>query len=487
MEYFLITIIFAGVASAFVVQRQRTVVRTAQDTVHDHEQEVKTLRKGIQERDSRIEELSAEMARIDALLLKLREAEVYNDSRIADLERDNKEHERTVTSLSKQLTTIEQESIQSKALFSTISNVAYDLVFVLDGEGTIVALNRSGDSLFGHTNPIGENITDVIDSPDLHGIVERAVNEDESIEDQFRMDERYYRARTQVMRYESQQVFIGIALQDITQLVKLSSARRDLVMNISHELGTPIQKIRMIIDNLELDQTRPKRKTSIASLRQIDREAESLRWIVQEMHDLSMIESGQAIMKFVAEPLIEIVDEAVERLDKYLDDNQLTITRHIPARMYILCDRDHIRRVLTNLIRNAIKWSPENETITISARNVGEDVSISVFDNGPGVPDELVGRIFERFYQVDPARSGGGGSGLGLAICKHIVEAHGGQIWAEGNSQGSGGRFLFTLLSANDDVSYEDYDDEPENVERLPAPPQEDDGEEIEIVADDES
>lgn len=89
--------------------------------------------------------------------------------------------------------------------------------------------------------------------------------------------------------------------------------------------------------------------------------------------------------------------------------------------------------------------------ITISADMEGEDVVVSIFDNGPGVPDDQRERIFERFYQVDTSRSPGtGGTGLGLAICKHIVEAHGGRIWAEGNSKGNGGRFFFTLLSAGD-------------------------------------
>jgi len=107
---------------------------------------------------------------------------------------------------------------------------------------------------------------------------------------------------------------------------------------------------------------------------------------------------------------------------------------------------------LANLLHNAIKWSPPNDAITITADVQASEIIVSVFDNGPGVPDRLRERIFERFYQADVSRSGDDGTGLGLAICKHIIEAHGGRIWAEGNRQGKGGHFRFTVLNAADDA-----------------------------------
>ena len=332
-------------------------------------------------------------------------------------------------------------------------------VLVLDETNTVIAHNRSASILFGEDDPVGKTLHTVLDAPDLEDIVKRAATEEETLEEQFVMNKRYYRSRTQVMRYADKKYFIGIALQDITQLVRLNRARRDMVANISHELRTPITKIRFVIDSLFHDADRPKRKASIDSLREISSEVGALEDVVQELLDLSMIESGQAIMKLVDEPIHEIVDAAIERLNEKLEEKEITIVRHIPGKMRVLCDREHIRRVFTNLISNAIKWSPPKDVITISASTSGEDVTVSVFDNGPGVPDDQRQRIFERFYQVDTARSGKEGSGLGLAICKHIIEAHGGKIWAEGNSQGNGGRFIFTLLNASppeDDDVYMD-------------------------------
>jgi two-component system phosphate regulon sensor histidine kinase PhoR len=146
------------------------------------------------------------------------------------------------------------------------------------------------------------------------------------------------------------------------------------------------------------------------------------------------------------------------------EKKEIQIVCHIPEKLHVLCDRDLAQRVVVNLIHNALKWSPKGEAITISAEaeDQSDEVTISVLDNGPGVPPEMVDRIFERFYQVDVSRSGGEGTGLGLAICRHIVEAHGGRIWAEGNADGGGGRFRFTLLSAPE---HEEAAEKPQPVE----------------------
>jgi two-component system phosphate regulon sensor histidine kinase PhoR len=365
---------------------------------------------------------------------------------------DEKIHEQQ-----EKLSTWGRESKQSQALFSTIFDVAYDYAFVLDEEGTIIASNRSAEALFENLHPIGEKLTSLLNVPELDDMIASVIAEKEGFEEQFVMKTRHYRARTQVISYDDSQFFIGLAMQDITQLVRLNRARRDMVANISHELRTPITKIRFVIDSLFYEHERPKRKASIESLQAISEEVGALEDVVQELLDLSMIESGQSIMKLVDEPLSEIVDAAIEHLKEKHEQKELKVVHHIPEKLRVLCDRDHIRRVMTNLISNAIKWSPPNETITINTTIRGEDIIVSVFDNGPGVPEDQRYRIFERFYQVDTARSGGDGSGLGLALCKHIVEAHGGEIWAEGNSQGGGGRFMFTLLNSTPKSDEEIY------------------------------
>ncbi len=342
----------------------------------------------------------------------------------------------------------DQDWAYKQALMLTLSNAAYNALLVLNGERQVIAINNAAEALFGRARPIGESLLEVTDTPELEAMVLNALEyQEEVFEEQLIINKRVYRVRAQVIRRDGN-MFIGLALEDISDLVRLNRARRDMVANISHELRTPIANIRLIIDSLFHEDEKPKRKRSITSLQAIARETDSLLWIMQEMLDLSMIESGQSIVRMVDVPLRELVEDAVERMEEQASAKELKIIPDLPKKRYVLCDWDQIRRVLVNLIHNAIKWSPPNGKITVEARNGGDEITIIVSDEGPGVPDDQVERIFERFYQVDSSRSGNEGTGLGLAICKHIVEAHGGRIWAEGRSQAKGGCFLFTLAAA---------------------------------------
>lgn len=334
-------------------------------------------------------------------------------------------------------------------LLNTLANAAYDALLVVDEHYQVVAMNESAKLLFAEADATDTSIVGLTGAQELEMVVGDALakQEDEPFEEQLIIGERQYRVNTYLTQFEGRRL-VGLALQDITRLVRLNRARRDMVANISHELRTPIAKIQVIIDSLFLDQDKPKRKESIKSLKTIAAEVDSLKWIVQEMADLSMIESGQAIVRLVEMSLREIVEEAAERMGDQSEAKDLEIVRSIPHDIYVLCDPDLMRRVLINLIHNAIKWSPRDGKITIQASSDDEEATITVRDQGVGVPDDHTERIFERFYQVDASRSGGEGTGLGLAICKHIVEAHGGRIWAKGNQQVQGGFFAFTLLTA---------------------------------------
>jgi two-component system phosphate regulon sensor histidine kinase PhoR len=359
-----------------------------------------------------------------------------------------KQQQTTIGSLWKQVASAEEEKAKL-ALALILGNAAFDALLVVDRDCKILEINNSAETLFEKQRPIGERLVDVSGSPELETMVADALtNEEESFEEQLTLRDRPYRVRAQVIRRDGN-LFIGLALGDVTELVRLNRARRDMVANISHELRTPIANIRLIIDSLFHEDEKPKRKRSISSIQAIARETDSLLWIMQEMLDLSMIESGQAIMRMIEVPLHSLVDEAIERLEDQSETRDIKIVHDVAEDIQVLCDPDQARRVFVNLLHNAVKWSPQGDTINVHAVNGGDEVTISVIDHGPGVPDDQVDRIFERFYQVDPSRSKQSGTGLGLAICKHIVEAHDGRIWAEGIGGGAGGRFKFTLPSAN--------------------------------------
>ncbi|MEO0563919.1 MAG: ATP-binding protein [Chloroflexota bacterium] len=336
------------------------------------------------------------------------------------------------------------------AVYQTMANTAYEALFVVDQNLTIVALNPSASVFWGEKAKVGTQITDVVESSEVQSAFQYAIeNGEPEFEIQTTINNRFYRVRIQLNELDNGEIYVGVALQDVTELVRLNRARRDMVANISHELRTPIANIRLIIDSLFHEADKPKRKKSIQSLKDIARETDALQWLVHELMDLSMIETGQAIVRMVDVDLAEMVEEVLERMTDQAANREIALVATLPDNVTLLCDRELSKRVLINLVHNALKYSPGESTITISAENNGEYVALTVSDKGPGVPQDQTKRIFERFYQMDSSRSRNEGTGLGLAICKHIVEAHGGQIWAEGVETAGGGKFSFTLLNAD--------------------------------------
>lgn len=355
------------------------------------------------------------------------------------------EQQMTIEEMKQRLAALERQCHDQTALMNTLANSAYDALVVMNERHEILAMNESARTLFPHPEPFGQTLAIVTGSEDLDTMVTDAERNKEAVfEEQVSINHRIYRVRSQTTKHDDS-YFVALGIQDITDLVRLNRARRDMVANISHELRTPIANIRLIIDSLFHEGDRPKRKKSIYSLRAIAKETDALLWMAEELLDLSMIESGQAIMRMVEVPVAEIVEEITENLDDLSQTKELDIVSDVSPDLLVLCDRDKIRRVLVNLVHNSIKWSPPGEVIMVRAEMNEDEVLISVLDNGPGVPEDQRERIFERFYQADASRSVSEGTGLGLAICKHIVEAHGGRIWAESNQQRRGGRFHFTL------------------------------------------
>jgi two-component system phosphate regulon sensor histidine kinase PhoR len=233
-----------------------------------------------------------------------------------------------------------------------------------------------------------------------------------------------------------------LALQDVSQVQRLGRARRDFVANISHDLRTPLASIRLLVETLQAGAIS---NALVASdmLNKISLEVDALSQLARELLDLALIESGQMPLKLQPTDLRELARTQVERLGPQTQQKQQTLEVDIPGGLCALADGEMIGRVLSNLLHNACKFTPEGGRISVRARRDGEDVTLLVTDTGPGIPPEDLARIFERFYKVDRAR-GQSGTGLGLAIARHIVEGHGGRIWAE-SRLGHGATFSFTL------------------------------------------
>jgi two-component system phosphate regulon sensor histidine kinase PhoR len=243
-------------------------------------------------------------------------------------------------------------------------------------------------------------------------------------------------------------------LQDLTRIRRLETVRRDFISNISHELRTPLAGLKAIVDTLRYGAM----EDPPAARRFLDRmetEVDALTQMVEELLELSRIESGKMPLRLAPVAVTNLIREPVERLEPQAQRANLTMDIDLLSDLpLVLAETERIQRVVTNLVHNAIKFTPPGGRIRISAAANQDNLVISVRDTGVGIlPDDLP-RIFERFYKADRARSGGG-TGLGLAIAKHIVQTHGGHIWAESpwtdpdnGSKTQGSAFHLALLLA---------------------------------------
>jgi two-component system phosphate regulon sensor histidine kinase PhoR len=234
-----------------------------------------------------------------------------------------------------------------------------------------------------------------------------------------------------------------IILQDLTRVRRLETVRRDFISNISHELRTPLASLRAVADTLR-DGALEDPPAARRFLDRMDIEVDALAQMVEELLELSRIESGQVPFRLEPVAVADVVLPSVERLRPQAERFVLRLAVDLPSDLpLVLADAERIQQVVTNLVHNAIKFTPSGGEVTVSAAVSGGEVIVSVHDTGVGIPANDLPRIFERFYKADHARSGGG-TGLGLAIAKHIVQGHGGRIWAE-SIEGRGSTFYFSL------------------------------------------
>lgn len=238
-----------------------------------------------------------------------------------------------------------------------------------------------------------------------------------------------------------------LLFQDLTRLRRLETVRRDFVSNISHELRTPLASMKALAETLKEGAL----KDPPAAARFLDlmeSEVDALSQIVSELLELSRIESGQVLLHFRSTAPVEMMNAALNRLRIQAERAGLSIHFEPPGDLPpVLADSPRIEQVLVNLLHNAIKFTPPGGSLFLSAYLEGSGpeskIVFEVRDTGVGIPEDDLPRIFERFYKADRARSGGG-TGLGLAIARHLVESHGGRIWAE-SRQGQGSSFFFSL------------------------------------------
>ena len=232
-----------------------------------------------------------------------------------------------------------------------------------------------------------------------------------------------------------------LMLTDLTEVQRLDQVRRDFMGNVSHELRTPLASIRALVETMgdgpmdDADQAE--------FVRRILQQAERLTQLVNELLDLSRIESGAIDLHPEPVDLGEVAAEAASLLRVRAEANEVHIACPGVGSAVVEADRPSVLRIVSNLLDNAIKYSPPGSTISAETRDEGALVALAVHDEGPGIAEQDLGRVFERFYKGEASRSSAG-VGLGLAIVKHLVRAHGGTATVE-SRPGEGATFTVRL------------------------------------------
>jgi two-component system phosphate regulon sensor histidine kinase PhoR len=307
--------------------------------------------------------------------------------------------------------------------------------------------------------PIGHRLVEVVRDAELVELARSATSEGTQVRaielhtvgpgdfgegSEPRAERRYIQAVATLLPEERRLV----VLQDLSELRRAEVARRDFVANLSHELRTPVAALKALVETLEEGAV----DDPIEGPRFLQRmhiEVDRLAQMVTELLDLARAEAGRLDLQPVPCRADDLVREAAERIRPTATRAELrvdiTIDQVDDDELWVRADPRRISQILANLLGNALKFTPAQGRIETGARRRGDGVELWVSDTGVGIEPAHLSRVFERFYKTDPSRASGGGTGLGLAIAKHMVLAHGGQIWAESAGPGRGSTFRITL------------------------------------------
>ncbi len=327
---------------------------------------------------------------------------------------------------------------------ATVLEQLTDGVLIADSHGQVQFANPAACKLFDTNNPLNHSVAEVVRN---HQLIEawrrcQQTREMQSESVELPMRRQFLQLIIIPDTHEGGSLLL---VQDLTRVRRLETVRRDFISNVSHELRTPLASLKALTETLQSgalsDPTAGPR-----FLGRISTEVDALTQMAQELLDLSRIESGQ--VELIRAPL------APKKLLSSAADRMKMQTERAGLKLSVICagdlpminvDKSRLEQVLVNLIHNSVKFTKPGGEISLEAESTVGGVRCAVRDTGIGIPAESLSRIFERFYRVDKSRTGSG-TGLGLSISKHIVEAHGGKIWAE-SEEGRGSVFYFEIAA----------------------------------------
>jgi two-component system phosphate regulon sensor histidine kinase PhoR len=315
-------------------------------------------------------------------------------------------------------------------------------VIIVDANGLIQFANPAAQKLFETSNAPGHSVTEVVRNHQLVDAWRRCQQTSEMQSESVELPARHQ--FLQIIAIPDTHASGSLLLvQDLTRVRRLETVRRDFISNVSHELRTPLASLKALTETLQSGALADP-DAGPRFLGRISAEVDALTQMAQELLDLSRIESGQ--VELILAPLApkSLVTSAADRMRMQAERAGLKLSIKCEDGLpNIRADKSRLEQVLVNLIHNAVKFTKPGGEVSVETESANGGIRFAVRDSGVGIPAESLSRIFERFYRVDKSRTGSG-TGLGLSISKHIIEAHGGKIWAE-SDEGRGSVFYFVI------------------------------------------
>ncbi|WP_100373734.1 two-component system histidine kinase PnpS [Bacillus sp. FJAT-45037] len=340
---------------------------------------------------------------------------------------------------------------QQERLETLIDNMASGLIFI-NPRGDISLINQMCHDIFEANADIWMNqlYHEVLPSKELVKVVQTIFITENRHQEQIQLlvglDVKHFDVHAApILSEHGRMKGIALVLHDITELKKLEQVRKDFVANVSHELKTPITSIRGFSETL-LDGAMHDPTYSEKFLKIIYNESERLQSLIQDLLELSKLEQHYFSLNWGSADFATVVEEGVELLRHKAEEKNIVLHLTCESPLVMDGDKERLKQVVINLIGNAINYTPQEGKIDVHVTGDEKYIRLMVQDNGIGIEQSELPRIFERFYRVDRARSrNSGGTGLGLAIVKHLVEAHHGKIAVE-SKPGQGTVFTIAFL-----------------------------------------
>ncbi len=347
-----------------------------------------------------------------------------------------------------------REVVEEKEELEHIIESVYAGLLMVNREGRIMQANASAREMLGiQSKDISRLYYEIIEDAKAKEIVSSALESGEETAGEVSLirpdeeEEHIYQVQTALVRGEDASVMGAVAIfNDITELRNIERMKTAFVSTVSHELRTPLTSIKGFVSTLLADADGYyDLETQREFYTIIDMECDRLTRLISDLLNVSRIEAGRALdLNPKSVDLYTLSEKVISVQRSYTNKHELilSLSEGIPS---IIADEDKVDQILTNLISNAIKYSPKGGDVTITGGFSDGLVTMSVSDQGMGIPKEHMGKVFERFHRVDNRDTRQvGGTGIGLYLVKHLVEAHGGKIWIE-SEVGKGSSFIFTL------------------------------------------